>query len=533
MRHAQLLDCTLRDGAYLVDKTFGDDTMKGIISGLVQTGIDIIEIGFLQNDGVGKGKAVFRNSKEAAKFIPQNRGNSIFTAFADYSRYSADNLDCYDGNSFEAVRACFFKAERYDAKEFCLKIKEKGYKLFIQPVDVMGYSDYELLELIQEVNQIKPYCFSIVDTFGSMYTDDLSHIFSLVNHNLDRNIRIGFHSHNNLQMSNSLSQSFVHMSYGLRNVIVDSTVSGMGRGAGNTSTELIAQYMVTKLGYTYDMDELMDLIDTYIHPIRSQVEWGYSTPLFLAGTFSAHVNNIQYLNEKTSIRSKGIRYILDRIGPEKRKRYDYTLLENTYLDYIARDMDDSKHFSELVKIIAGRNIVLLAPGSSIKREAHKIRQYIVDKHALVISVNFVCDVIDVDFIFINNIKRFAADKSAITANRAKKIFGSNIPYKGGDSDYKISFNRLVKSGWKYVDNSSIVLLRLLEQLGAASVGIAGMDGYGVRDNYINGSMERIISIKNANDLNHEIAAMLKEFISSKSPKLNIEFITETKYLQEN
>ena len=532
MSTAQLLDCTLRDGAYLVDKTFGDDVITGIISGLVHTGVDIVEIGFLQNEGFGAGKTVFHNSKDAARFIPEDKGRSIFTAFADYSRYSADNLDDYDGKSFDAVRACFFKAERFDAMDFCRKIKEKGYKLFVQPVDVMGYSDQEMLDLIGRVNEIKPYCFSIVDTFGSMYQDDLTRIFSLIHHNLDRDIRIGFHSHNNLQMSSALSQAFLHMAYGLRDVIVDSTVSGMGRGAGNTPTELIAQYMVSKLGYHYDMDELMDLIDTYIQPIRSHTEWGYSTPLFLAGTFGAHVNNIHYLSEKTSIRSKGIRYILDKIGAEKRKRYDYSLLENTYLEYIARDIDDSVYFSELSSIIGGRSVVLLAPGASVKTEAEKIRRYIADNNSIVISTNFVCREIDVDFIFVNNIKRYTANRAEITNSIARKIFGSNIPHEHRDFDYEISFNRVVRSGWKFVDNSSILLLRLLEQLGAASVGIAGMDGYSSAGNYVSGGMERMISVEEADKLNQEISDMLNEFISSKKPEMKIEFITATKYLQE-
>ena len=54
MNHAQLLDCTLRDGAYLIDKKFGDETIRGIISGLVKANLDFIEIGFFQDEGFGE-----------------------------------------------------------------------------------------------------------------------------------------------------------------------------------------------------------------------------------------------------------------------------------------------------------------------------------------------------------------------------------------------------------------------------------------------------------------------------------------------
>ena len=63
---------------------------------------------------------------------------------------------------------------------------------------------------------------------------------------MSSSIRIGFHSHNNMQLSNALSQEFVRITQGKREVVVDATLSGMGRGAGNTPTELIVQYMVDK-----------------------------------------------------------------------------------------------------------------------------------------------------------------------------------------------------------------------------------------------------------------------------------------------
>ena len=169
MNHAQLLDCTLRDGAYLIDKKFGNATIRGIINGLVKANLDFIEIGFFQDEGFGDGKTVFKNSADAKRFVPQEKNGCQFTVLADYSRYSIENLDECTGDSIDAVRECFFKKERFDAIEVCKTIKAKGYKVFVQPVDILGYSDIELIEFIQLVNELEPYCLSIVDTFGSMY----------------------------------------------------------------------------------------------------------------------------------------------------------------------------------------------------------------------------------------------------------------------------------------------------------------------------------------------------------------------------
>ena len=131
MKHTKLLDCTLRDGAYLIDKEFGSGNIHGIIQGLVKARIDCIEIGFFQDDGFGDGKTVYRNSAEAARYVPEDKQGCMFTVLADFSRYSVDNLDERREDSIDAVRECFFKHERSEAIEACRRIKEKGYKLEI------------------------------------------------------------------------------------------------------------------------------------------------------------------------------------------------------------------------------------------------------------------------------------------------------------------------------------------------------------------------------------------------------------------
>ncbi len=384
-----------------LDKKFGDNNINGIIFGLVDASIDIIEIGFLQDEGKEPGKTIYFNSADAEKYIPENRGSSMFAVLADFSRYSIENLDDYSGKSFDIVRACFFKHEKEAVIDFCKEIKRKGYKVFVQPVDILGYSDIELVELISAVNSIKPYCFSIVDTFGSMYASDLKRVYSIIDHNLIETCQIGFHSHNNMQMSNVLSQEFLSM-LGSRHGVIDTTLSGMGRGAGNTPTELVAQYMTAKLGYHYNIDIILDIINNYINNIRTRCSWGYSTDLFIAGCYSSHVNNIDYLKKKTGIKSKDIRYIINMLSPTI--RYDYDLLEHLYMDYIASDIDDRDMVNALAEKLSGRNIVILCPGKNLEANIDSVNRYIKENNAVVINVNFILDEIAGDFLYCSNLK---------------------------------------------------------------------------------------------------------------------------------
>lgn len=533
MKSAKLLDCTLRDGAYLIDKEFGDDVINGIIEGLVKAGTDIVEIGFLQDNGFGPGKTVFLNSKEAQRFIPKQRGNTFFSVLADCSRYSIENLDEYNGKSFDAVRICFFKHERYEALRYFKAVQKKGYMLFVQPVDILGYTDIELIELIEMVNEIEPYCFSIVDTFGSMYEEDLQRVFYMIDHNLCPATQIGFHSHNNMQMSSGLSQSFLRMALGHRNVVVDATISGMGRGAGNTPTELIAQYMVSKLHCHYDIDALLDLIDNYIDPIRVRATWGYTTEMFLAGAYSTHVNNITYLKDKNSIRSKDIRFILNEIGPIARKRYHYDLLEETYQSLVCSDIDDSESFERLKAAMSNRAVLVLAPGKTATTEIEKVREYIQKNEALVIAINFIPEGITADYLYMNNVKRYEAFRQKTGRLQIKKILTSNVTTQQDDDTSIIAFTRLYKCGWQYSDNSAILLLRLVDALNVKQIGIAGLDGYNPegsgRNNYAEDSLALPNNSQSSILANREISEMLQDYFATRKLQVSVDFVTTSRF----
>lgn len=534
MPHARLLDCTLRDGAYLIEKNFGDNNIRGIIDGLVKARVDFIEIGFFQDDGFGEGKTVFKNSSDAKRFIPKDKQGCMFTVLADYSRYSIDNLDECSSDSIDGVRECFFKSERFDAIENCKRIKAMGYKCFVQPVDILGYSDIELIEFLNLVNEVEPYCLSIVDTFGSMYQEDLQRVFGIIDHNLISTCKVGFHSHNNLQMSNALSQEFIRMTFGKREVIVDGTISGMGRGAGNTPTELIAQYMVSQLGYNYDIDALLDIIDDYMDSIKARCSWGYSTPFFVAGCYSAHVNNIAYLTKKNSIRSKDIRYILNKIGANPRKRYDYNLLERTYVEYLNSDIDDSISIERLRTVLNGKKVLLLLPGNTATTEQDKIKNYIKTENPVVISINYVHNSIKSDYVYMSNMRRYSYWKNDPRFLAGKRILASNIKTDSDNANELIfSFNKLIKCGWDHMDNSCLMVLRLLDNFELDEIALAGFDGYSysteTSKNYATEDLELSNVNENPMEINEEIVSLIKDYLETRKHCTRILFVTHSRF----
>ncbi len=336
----RIADCSLRDGGYVGNKNFPVEFIEGVMKGLVAAGIDLIETGFLQTNVTGE-TLVYGNSVDVRRTIPEVKGTSEFVGFCDNSRYCIENLDEYDGKAFSTMKISFAKHEWREALVFCENSMKKGYKVFVQPMDAVSYTEEERAEMIAEVNKFKPAAFAIVDTFGAMYLDDLKRIFKQIDSLLDKDITVALHTHNNLGIANALAEELICLCEEAdRDVVVDGSLLGMARGAGNACTEAIAGYINARFGERYNIGALLETIEKYIVPLKQVTGWGYDVPMLICGMGGAHVDNIAYLNKNTECDYKDIYNVIMKLTPEQRKRYgsnysktDFTILKNAYDEY--------------------------------------------------------------------------------------------------------------------------------------------------------------------------------------------------------
>ena len=528
----QLLDCTLRDGGYLVDTMFGETFVKGFTRSMTDAGLNVVEVGFLKDEPHRTGSTIYNNAAQIRPYLPRQRREGVsYVCLSDYSRYHISNLEPYDGTSIDGVRACFFKKERKDVLDFCREIKRKGYKLYVQPVDILGYSDEELLDLIADVNEIGPYAFSTVDTFGSMYPEDLPRVFRLINEHLAPGVRMGFHSHNNLQMSFALSQEFARLANGVRDITIDATLCGMGRGAGNTNTELVASYLNSHWGAHYDLDVLLDAVDNYMGSMRSRCTWGYSVPYFLAGIYSAHVHNITYLSDKPSVRAKDMRFVLEQLPPDVRKRYDYDLVDKLYASRLASTGDDSTSRNVFAKKVEGRSVLLVMPGPTSRTCADKVAAWKQAHNALTITVNQLPTEGEPlpDLCFFSNPKRYDYWKHDPRFAQVDKVLTSNLCESEGEGQWVVNIAPLLRPGFKYADNAALLLLTLLDGCRPAAVGLAGLDGYDVdKKNFTTQDMERRFEAQQAAEINQGIAGALADLAARRKGVLPV-FVTPSRF----
>lgn len=523
MARIQILDCTLRDGGYINDFAFGEYGIKNIISELTEANVDIIECGFLEDGEYNRDCSIFTNVEQIVPFIPKNRCNSMYVAMACYGEYSLSQLSPFDGTSIDGIRVTFHYDEIDKALDYCQEIKDKGYKVFVQPVGTTSYTDEQLLSLIHQVNELRPYSFYLVDTLGLMHQQDVLRFFYLINHNLDKHIQMGFHSHNNLQLSYSNCQMLANLETD-RIISLDSSVNGMGRGAGNLNTELIANYINEHHENKYEIEPLLEIVDEFIAKIRKKFEWGYSVPYYLAAINGCHPNYASYLNNKQTLNVKSIGAILRMIEPEFRALYKKQIIEEKYLEYQSREINDSSTIAVLQNLFAGKNVLLIAPGASLNEYADDVVALAKNKDCITLSVTFVPHFIDCDYTFLSNLKRYKTTFNP-KKKKIKLIHTSNIETEESEK-FVVNYSSLLNDVEGIMDNASMMALELLYKLGVNTVYLAGLDGYKTDGN--NYYQERLVLNQNKDNV-EIINSKLSAKIAEMSNKLNIEFVTPSLY----
>jgi 4-hydroxy 2-oxovalerate aldolase len=523
MQKLKVLDCTLRDGGYINNWNFGSKSISKVISLLEQSRIDIIEIGFLSNQVFNSIDSTRFNSLKYIDSIISKKINTMHVCMINYGEFDQVDIDDAKNTNIDGIRVAFHKKDMKDAMNFCLQIIKKGFKVFVQPMVTNSYSDEEFLELIKMTNEINPYAFYIVDSFGVMNQYDVLKFFQIADYNLNSNIYLGFHSHNNLQLSFSHSQKILSLKSN-RNLIIDSSIYGMGRGAGNLNTELIIGYLNQSLFGNYKIEPILEAIDYEIKPIYSKKQWGYSLPYYLSAYHNCHPNYATYLEDLSTITVQDISEILSRIEPSKKVIFEKKYIDNLYKKH--QEKNQSKSFlnddlSKLSSFLREKSVVLIAPGKTSEVENLAIKKFIQTHDVKVIAINYEPENINVDFIFYSNKRRF--DKKKPT-NNVKIILTSNIE-DHTENYYHINYEDLINEIPFVEDNAGLMAIQLLSEFSVRNIYLAGFDGYNIQSNIEESFAKKDLATNQSLERLENINMGMNIAIKDYSKTLSISFVT--------
>jgi len=195
----KILDCTLRDGGYINNWEFSQSHISKIVGALEKSNIDIIELGYLDDK---KGNSINSTLFNSVVSVDNALGDLAKivqkVVMIDLFGFDIDKLPRQTDTKINGIRLAFHKKDSDKALVVAEKIIDLGYQLFFQPMVTKSYNDNEFIALITKANALNVYALYVVDSFGSMTLGEFQKYINLADDNLDENVKLGYHSHNNI-----------------------------------------------------------------------------------------------------------------------------------------------------------------------------------------------------------------------------------------------------------------------------------------------------------------------------------------------
>lgn len=332
-----LLDATLRDGGQglddlynngFSDKIFTDEKKRETIKHLEDANVEIIELGAMGPSKDSKDKfSIYQDVQDLSKFMPTERKTgTMYVGLYIGPDTDVNDIPDWNPSLVDGVRVILRYSELQKSLDYCAALAKKGYKVFVQPMLTMRYTDEELDLIINSSNAMEAYACYFVDSYGYMEPKDIKRLFDYYDARLNKDIKIGFHAHNNMNLAYSNVQYFINLNTD-RGLIVDSCATGMGQGAGNMQTELLVPYMNEHFDKQYDLEailEVCDYLDTEMIPANF---WGYSVTRLLPAVYKTAYKYALMMRNKYHLTFKDMNIVLREMPDELRNRYTLQNME--------------------------------------------------------------------------------------------------------------------------------------------------------------------------------------------------------------
>lgn len=308
----KVMDCTLRDGGLVNNFAFSDEFVKDLYQANIKAGVDYMEFGYKASkelfDPSKFGKWKFCNEEDIRAIVGENNSPLKISVMADVGRcdYKKDILPRKD-SVIDMVRVATYIHQIPTAVEMIEDFKKKGYEVTVNIMAVSKTNTEDLdagLELLARSSVDVIY---LVDSFGYFYPEQITKLaqkyVSIAN---DSGKIVGIHAHNNQQLAFANTIEACRMGVSL----LDATVCGMGRGAGNCFLEALLSFLKNP---KYEELPIIRFIETHMLKLKEEgAVWGYDLPYLLTGILNSHPSSaINFIKEKRSDYSNLMQELMD------------------------------------------------------------------------------------------------------------------------------------------------------------------------------------------------------------------------------
>lgn len=328
MSNVLMLDTTLRDGGLgledanlkgLSSMSFSHNDKTDIANTLSKAAIDIVEVGSLELSKEDKTRfAIYQGIEEISKTIV-SPGRQMHAALYRGPDTPLQDIPDWREGLCELVRVIIRYSELKKSLDYCAALSAKGYKVCVQPMLTMRYTPEEIQQIIAAANEMNAYALYFVDSYGYMDENDVLRFLKTYDERLKPSIKVGFHAHNNSNLAFSNVKVFL-ANRGDRDVIVDSCLMGLGQGAGNMQTEILADYLNKTEGKSYDYGAVLDGCEIVEKFYESNL-CGYSVTYLLPALHKAAYKYAVDMRRKHRLSYAEINRVFEYMPNDLKQRY--------------------------------------------------------------------------------------------------------------------------------------------------------------------------------------------------------------------
>ena len=384
MKNINFLECTFRDGGYYNNWNFSKDLAKNYLKTIQNYNYKFAEIGFRFRDK-DKNKGLFAYSGE--KLINELSAKSniqlgIMINASDYCNLKKKKLDKIFSNlNTSKIKFIRIAAHRHEIFKLStlissLRKKNKSILLFINVMQCSEIKIKEIKKLISFIYKIKINKVYLADSLGSLDPVRAKKLFKEFSKN--KNLEFGFHGHNNLD--NALLNTKIALKNGFK--WIDSTILGMGRGAGNTTTEDVIGISSIKKKTQFKREHVFKKFLL----LKKKYKWGTNKYYKYSAKKKIHPTYVQKLLSEKKYQ-KFYDQILKRISNLSAKNYNY----KTYFNSFFLNKVIYHQFFDINKFKNFNKVLILGSNQNIKKKKKKIEDFIKsyksNDRLLVISLN--------------------------------------------------------------------------------------------------------------------------------------------------
>ncbi len=338
------------------------------------------------------------------------------------------------------------------------EVRAMGFEVAFNLMYMSKWDQYEgLYNKMPQLNDVAT-ILNMVDSFGSMMPEEVITKINKLKSIL--NCKLGFHGHNNLQMS--LANTLAAIDCGIDSV--DATVLGMGRGAGNLNIELLLTTL-NRRGLDVDFNVLGDLILAF-KPLQEEYRWGTSLPYMISGANSIPQKEVMAL-------------VTNRV-------YSFNNIVRA-VDNKRIHVADNAHYP-LLDASSCEEVLIIGGGQSVSAHINAIKRYLMSHPGVAIvfattrHAALFRDVLNKKYYVLvgNEAKRMLKTvpqdhyQGCCVLPPYPRLMGTDVPTYAQSSTFELPEISFIN---RYADSCTTVALQIAIELKSKRVNIVGYDGY--------------------------------------------------------